>query len=52
MVTGWCCLDTVGYRKLEMAAGVPALEHKGTPDGDPTIDFYWRQKSSSLNVVQ
>ena len=27
-------------------------EVKATPNGNPSDDFYWRQKSSSLNVVQ
>ena len=25
---------------------------KATPNGNPSDDFYWRQKSSSLNLVQ
>ena len=29
-----------------------AIELKATSSGNPTSDFYWRQKSSSLNVVQ
>ena len=29
-----------------------AIELKATPNGNPTNDFYWRQKSSSRNVVQ
>ena len=28
------------------------IELKATPNGNPSDDFYWRQKSSSLNVVQ
>ena len=28
------------------------MELKATPNGNPSNDFYWRQKSSSLNVVQ
>ena len=48
-----------------MAAGVPnpnyiltvispllVIELKATTNGNPTNDFYWRQKSSFLNVVQ
>ena len=29
-----------------------AIELKATPNGNPTNDFNWRRKSSSLNVVQ
>ena len=29
-----------------------AFEPNATPNGNPTNDFYWRQKFSSLNVVQ
>ena len=25
---------------------------KATPNGNPSDDFYWRQKSNSLNLVQ
>ena len=28
------------------------IELKATPNGNPNNDFYWRQKSSSLNLVQ
>ena len=28
------------------------IELKATPNGNPSDDCYWRQKSSSLNVVQ
>ena len=28
------------------------IELKATPNGNPNDDFYWRQKSSSLNLVQ
>ena len=28
------------------------IELKTTPNGNPSDDCYWRQKSSSLNVVQ
>ena len=28
------------------------IELKATPNGNPSNDFYWRQKSSSLNIVQ
>ena len=28
------------------------IELKATPNGNPSNDFYWRQKSSSLNVEQ
>ena len=28
------------------------IELRTTPNGNPSDDFYWRQKSSSLNVVQ
>ena len=28
------------------------IKLKATPNGNPSNDFYWRQKSSSLNVVQ
>ena len=28
------------------------IELKAIPNGNPRNDFYWRQKSSSLNVVQ
>ena len=28
------------------------IELKATPNGNPSDDFYWRQKSSSLNVVR
>ena len=28
------------------------IELKATPNGNPRDDFFWRQKSSSLNVVQ
>ena len=28
------------------------IELKATPNGNPSDGFYWRQKSSSLNVVQ
>ena len=28
------------------------IELKATPNGNPSDDFHWRQKSSSLNVVQ
>ena len=27
------------------------IELKATPNGNPSNDFYWRKKSSSLNVV-
>ena len=27
------------------------IELKATPNGNPSNDFYWKQKSSSLNVV-
>ena len=27
------------------------IELKATPNGNPNDDFYWRQKSSSLNLV-
>ena len=53
------------YRsKSKMAAGyqthlyiygdhsLSAIELKATPNGNPTNDFCWRQKSSSLKVVQ
>ena len=29
-----------------------AIELKANPNGNPTNDFYWKQKSISLNVVQ
>ena len=29
-----------------------AIELKATPNSNTTHDFYWRQKSNSLNVVQ
>ena len=29
-----------------------AIELKVTPKSNPTNDFYWKQKSSSLNVMQ
>ena len=28
------------------------IELKATPNGNPNDDFYWKQKSSSLNLVQ
>ena len=28
------------------------IEPKATPIGNPSDNFYWRQKSSSLNLVQ
>ena len=28
------------------------IELKATPNGNPSDDFYWRQKSNSLNLVQ
>ena len=28
------------------------IELKAPPNGNPSDDFYWRQKSSSLNLVQ
>ena len=28
------------------------IELKATPNGNPSDDCYWRQKSNSLNVVQ
>ena len=28
------------------------IELKATPNDNPNDDFYWRQKSSSLNLVQ
>ena len=27
------------------------IELKATPNGNPSDDFYWRQKSNSLNLV-
>ena len=28
------------------------IELKATPNGNPSNDFYWRQKSNSLNVLE
>ena len=38
--------------KFMMIISLLAIKFKLTPNGNPTNDTYWRQKSSSLNVVQ